>query len=410
MKIAIVSQYYKPENARIPNGIAQSLAERGHEVRVVTGYPNYPEGRLYPGFRQRFVHHEDDGEVRVRRVPIVVSHSQNAIARFANYASFAFSSLAAGRFIRDADVIYVYATQMTAAFAPSIWRRSKGIPFVLHIQDLWPESVTGSSMIRGGLGKRVVETALRPWLSSIYRGSAEIIAIAPTMHQMLMERGVIERKLHVVLNWHDGNVIASPRRGAVLASSLAIVYAGNLGELQDLETVVRAAAKVKDLPGFVLTLVGAGVAMQGLKRLVRELDATNVEFRGRVPHSEMGEIYAASDFQMIPLKDLDIFRGTIPSKFQGSLANGVPVITTVAGDVSDLVRAHGVGLVSAPGDVEELAAVFRSAYALPPEARREMGVRAQSYYESEMSMFRGINRIEEILVRAAGLPEMEETQ
>lgn len=98
-KIVIVSQYYKPEDAKIPNAIAQSLAQRGHDVRVVTGYPDYPEGRLYPGFRQKLVHNEMDGLVRVRRVPLVVSHSQNAIARFVNYASFALSSLIVGHFV-----------------------------------------------------------------------------------------------------------------------------------------------------------------------------------------------------------------------------------------------------------------------------------------------------------------------
>jgi colanic acid biosynthesis glycosyl transferase WcaI len=407
LKVAIITQYYKPENAKIPNSIAQALADRGHEVRVVTGYPNYPEGRIYPGFRQRLVHHETDGKVRVRRVPLVPSHSQNAIARFANYASFAVSSAGAGRFVSGADVVYVYATQMTASFAPSVWRRTHGIPFVLHVQDLWPESVVGSSMVGSGLAKRIIQGCLKPWLSAVYRSSAAVIAIAPTMHRMLSERGVDERKLHTVFNWADES---DAQKGAAESGdsitgerTLSVTYAGNLGELQDLETVVRAAAQVTDLAGFVLTLVGAGVAEPALKALARELEATNVVFRGRVPHEEMSAIYAASDFHMVPLADLDVFRGTIPSKFQESLANGVPVITTVAGDVSDIVLEHRIGLVSAPGDVLGLVSVFRRAFDLPPRERRAMGDRARAYYAAEMSMERGIDEVEQILRHAAGL-------
>ncbi|TFC94711.1 glycosyltransferase WbuB [Cryobacterium sinapicolor] len=407
LKIVIVTQYYKPEHARIPVEIARSLAERGHEVRVVTGYPNYPEGRLYPEYRQRLRHHEWDGAVRVRRVPIVVSHSQNALARFANYVSFAVSSLGASRFVADADVVYVYATQMTASLAPCLWRVTRGIPFVLHIQDLWPESVTGSSMVSGSLAKRLINGSLRPWLGAVYRRSSAVIATAPTMARMLVDRGVESRKVYTVLNWAEERGAQEQRGGpagpAGAGTGLSLVYAGNLGEFQDLDTVIRAGARSTGLEGFTLTIVGSGVAEEGLKRLAQELGASSIVFRGRVPHADMDEIYAASDFQVVPLRDLEIFRGTIPSKFQGSLANGIPVITTVAGDVSAIVRTREIGFASAPGDVDALAASFRSAYALSSASRRLMGERARAYYTAEMSRDAGVERIEEILRSAAQL-------
>ena len=127
-------------------------------------------------------------------------------------------------------------------------------------------------------------------------------------------------------------------------------------------------------------------------------------FLGYVPSGEMGDIYASSDFQMISLADLRIFRGTIPSKFQGSLVNGIPVITTIAGDVSDIVLTQQIGLVSAPGDVDGLAVVFRAAYALSTNERRAMGENARRYYLAEMSMKSGTDRIEEILAGAANVP------
>ena len=404
MRAVIITQYYPPEPVRIPHG----LADRGHGVRVLTAYPNYPDGEIAEGYRQRWNRREDDGKVRVRRLSIFISRSRSPVARVWNYASFSLSPSLAWSFMRDAGVIYAYTTQLTTAFAPDVWRRTKGLPFVLHIQDLWPDPVTGSSMVRGGFLKKSIYAILRPWISAAYRRSAAVIAITLTMHEMLIKRGMGARKLHTVLNGADESVLQRDQAGrtqlGAQTSKLSIVYAGNLGELQDLETVVRAAAQVKDRIDFTLTLVGAGVAEPRLKRLAIELDATNVVFRGYVPFGEMGDIYASSDFQMVSLADLRIFRGTIPSKFQGSLVNGIPVITTVAGDVSDIVLTQQIGLVSIPGDVDGLAVTFCAAYALTTNERRAMGENARNYYLAEMSMKSGIDRIEEILAGVANFP------
>ncbi len=405
MKIAIVSQYYKPEEAKIPNALAQALVERGHNVRVVTGYPNLPEGRLFPGFRQKLVHHEKDGNIEVRRVPLVISHTQNPIGRFANYASFALSSLSAGRFVRDADVIYVYATQMTAAFAPQMWSRAKSIPFVLHIQDLWPESVTQSSIVRGGFIRGAVDAILKPWLSAVYRRSAAVIAIAPTMQRMLIERGVSEQKVHTILNWADEAHISQLERPHDSRSGLTVVYAGNIGHLQDLENVVNAARLVSDLNGFRVLIFGSGLAEEHLKLVAQGL--TNLEFCGRVPTDQMDEVYAKSDFQLVTLRDIPIFRGTIPSKLQGSLAAGIPVITTVVGDVSSLVASADVGLVAKPENSESLAEVFRRAYGMTHAERRQMGDRAKAYYQATMSLSAGVERIEQILQGVARVPRVK---
>lgn len=413
MRIVILTQYYPPEPVRIPSALASGLAERGHSVRVLTGYPNYPDGVLADGFRQRVNWQQDESGVSVRRIPLFISHSGNALGRFANYLSFSLSSWATLPFLRNADVVYVYATQMTAAVAPHFWSRLRRLPFVLHVQDLWPESVTGSSMVRGGIAKRTINGILRPWLSAVYRRSAAVIAIAPTMHSMLADRGVPGAKLHTVLNWADESEALAPRNTvagrATDPPGLSLVYAGNIGELQDLETVIRAVALVTDLPGFTFTVVGSGLAAQRLKDLTVSLGATNIEFRGRVEQSAMAAIYASSDFQMVALADLPIFRGTIPSKLQGSLVNGIPVITTVAGDVTDIVRSNRIGLASIPADVDALATTFRAAYALSIDERQAMGENARNFYASEMSMKNGIDRIEQILLSATGLPSRKST-
>ncbi|TFC70740.1 glycosyltransferase WbuB [Cryobacterium sp. TMS1-20-1] len=402
MKILIVTQYYPPEFAVIQSTLAQQLSERGHEVRVLTGFPSYPHGKLYAGFKQSWHHTESHGRVLIRRVPLIINHSQNSLARIANYLSFALSTLLASGFARNVDVVYVYATQMTAAIAPHFWRRTLRIPFVLHVQDLWPESITDSSLIKSSVLGRVMSAILAPFLSAVYKQSSAVIPIAPTMRDLLADRGVDEKKLHTVYNWaEDSDDLTTATRVIRPTGGVCVTYAGNLGDLQDLETVLEAARLVLDLVGFRLVLVGTGVAERSLRQQAAEKSLTNVEFRGRVPPKEMNLIYAESDFQLVTLKDIPIFRGTIPSKFQGSLARGVAIIATVAGDVTAIVQDEGVGLTAPPENPVALADAFRAAYFMPDKARAELGRRGRALYLRSMSAQAGVDAIETILTEAA---------
>ena len=404
LNVLVISQYFRPESVSIPVTLADELARRGHRVRVITAYPNYPEGRLHSGYRQRWRHEERQGKLRVRRVPIVVSHSRNPLARMANYLSYGLSSIGASRFASGADVAYVYATQMTAALGPQVWSLIRGTPYVLHVQDLWPESITGSGMVGSSTAGRTIAAALRPWLGAAYRRAAAIIAIAPGMAGILAARGARPGTVHTVFNW-TGNEDAALATTHEAAPGLRITFAGNLGEHQSLETVIEAAALVDDLD-LTVSIVGTGTRERSLHALAERVGAFRVRFEGSVPRDEVHAVYAASDFQLVTLADLPIFRSTIPSKLQASLAHGVPVITTVAGDVGAIVETEGIGLASPPADAEQLAATFRRAAAMTNEERIAMGVRARRYYSDQMSYDRGVSQIEKIL-RSVARPREE---
>lgn len=407
MKVAIVTQYYAPEAIRIPDTLARQLRSRGHEVRVITGYPNYPDGVLFPGYVIGANRNELIDGVQVRRVALIVSHSYNPVLRTLNYLTFAWGAAFARGWVRAADIVYVYATQMTPAIGPSIWRPIFRMPYVMHIQDLWPESVTGSTMIRRRFLKRVVDGLLRPWLGYLYRTSSAIVAIAPSMKRMLLERGVPEDKVSTVLNWSATEASVSRRAASVRDDTVTIVYAGNLGDHQALDNVIEAANLVKHIKNLRIVIVGSGVAEERLRALVKSLDAYNVIFKGRVPPEQMGEIHAQSDFELVSLRDLDIFDGTIPSKFQASLFHGIPVITTVRGDVMDLVRANGLGFACEPEDPVGLANAFAEAAQMPADGRAVMGKSAKAFYERSMSVQRGVDQIEKVLVAAARSPRRQ---
>ncbi len=408
MRVVIVSQYYRPERALIPSTLAEGLLARGHEVRVLTSFPNYPFGRIYEGFERKRRHVERLNGVLVRRVPMYLDHSSRPLRRMLNYATFAVSSGLAGRFVRGADVIYIYAPQMTPAVGPLWWRRTRRIPYVVHVQDLWPESITGSSLVSTGSAKRIIDRALNPWLRSVYRNAAFVVAIAPAMARMLIDRGAPSDRVREVMNWADETAVEDGHHPGRETSELTsvpvtctVLYAGNLGDMQDLDTVIEAAARVRHLPGFSLEIVGDGVARHRLESRAQELGADNVTFVGRVEPSALPEFYRRSDFQIIPLKDLPIFRGTIPSKLQASLFSGVPVITTVLGDVENIVSANGLGLTALPENVESIAAAFEQAHRTRADERAAMSQRAHAYYAENLSQERGIDSIESLLREAA---------
>jgi len=399
MKILIVSQYYAPENVAIPSTLARSLAAKGHRVTVLTGYPNYPEGRLFDGYRQRWRSREADGTVDVLRVPLWIDHSQGAVRRTLNYTSFGLSAATASDLGRDADVIYVYATQMTPALAPWVWRVIGGAPYVLHVQDLWPDSITGSSLV-SGRAARLVNAVLAPWLSAVYRRAAAVIGIAPTMVQTLIGRGVDPIRAHLVYNWADEQPFADAAGEPPRQSGTSILYGGNVGDMQDLETAVRAAHQARDA-GVTLTIVGDGVALPRVRAVAEQLGSTNVTFLGRVAPEQMGAYFRSADYALVTLKDLPAFRGTIPSKLQAALSHGKPVVTTVQGDVRALVDELGVGFTADAEDVDALEVAFRRAAALSGRARADMAVRARSAYSGRFSLEAGVAAVEEILQAAA---------
>jgi len=396
MRVLVLSQYYDPEPVPIPAALAQGLTARGHDVRVLTGYPNYPEGRLASGYRQRRRHSEMINGIEVHRARLFISHSRNPLGRIASYLSFALNAAFYRPAFADIDVVYVYATQMTAAIPAHRWKRKWAVPFVLHIQDLWPESVTGSSILGGGVSG-LVGGILGGWLTRMYRSASAVVAIGPRMRSILVERGAPVDHTYDVFNWAqlEDVVQRTPHHGTT------IMYAGNLGAMQDLETVVRAAASVASVDGLRVVIVGAGVEETRLRTLATKLAADNVQFLGRVSPTEMAALYAESDFQLVTLRRLPIFEATVPSKLQASLAAGIPVITTVAGDVAELVLQNGLGFVSEPEDVEALAATFRAAHETSGAERDDVSQRCRSFYTHALSRERGIDAIEKILAGRA---------
>jgi glycosyltransferase involved in cell wall biosynthesis len=407
MKVLLLSQFFDPEPASIPGmPLARFLQSRGHDVEVVTGFPNYPGGRLYPGYRLKLHSQETDHGVRIHRVPLYPSHDRSSLARLANYGSFAVASATIGTVVTSRqDVTYVYHPPATAALAALFWRRIRAAPFVLHVQDLWPESVVSSGMIRPGV-RTLVQSALGAWCNHLYEKAASVAVISPGFKRALVARGVRDEKVHVVYNWAEENLFYPQEPDPALRSALglddvfSVVYAGNIGYYQGLDTAIRAASRLRHHPRFRFVIVGDGGALPELRDLATRLQADNVVFLGRQPYREMGRVSALADVLLISLQDLDFFASTVPGKTQVSFACGRPVIMAVRGDAADLVREAGSGIVVCPGDERAMSRAYETMYLMDEADRRAMGARGAEFYRDKLALSEGAGQIEALLQQA----------
>jgi glycosyltransferase involved in cell wall biosynthesis len=403
VRIAFISQWFDPEggSAAIPGSMVRALEHRGHRVEVVTGYPNYPTGKLQDGYRVRLHDVEQRGRTTVHRVALYPSHDRSAVRRMLNFLSFMISSSTVGAwFARRAQVALVYSTPATVGLAGVVLRTVFRRPFVLYIQDLWPDTLVATGLVPRRY-ERLATRLLTTFCSLVYRRAGRIAVISPGMRCLLAQRGVPEEKVDVIYNWVDENVFR-PVSVRLDPTAFTLMYAGNLGDVQGLDVLVRAVGALTDLPDLRVVLVGDGVARDSLSRLATELYVDDrIAFLGSRPVTEMAEMMATADVQLVSLQDLPLFHATMPSKVQAILACGRPVVISAPGDAAELVRASGAGLIAAPGDVRALAEAIRTAYALRGDELEAMGRAGREFYQRELSASVGAARMEAALEAAA---------
>ena len=404
----MISQWYDPEQgaAIMPGTIARALRERGNDVQVVTGFPNYPAGQLYPGYRVRPYQREELHGVTVHRGPLYVSHDANPKRRATNYLSYAASASAiAVTRLGKIDVTLVHSGPATVAIPAMALRALRRIPYVVHVQDLWPQSVTASGFLAEGQHRRV-EASLHRFCDIVYRHAESIAVTSPGMAELIRARGVEQRKISVIPDWADEDHFRPVRPSSDILSEMGpfrpftVMYAGAMGEVQALEVLIEAAAMLRDHRDIGFLLVGGGVAEPSLRARASDARLDNVRFIGHQPVERMAEVLALGDIQVISLKDLPIFRTTLPSKIQATLAAGRPIIGALAGDAAALIHDSGSGLTTTPGSANELVAAILKTAAMPAEERRAWGDCGRAYYIDHLSRKTGAQALNDLLQSA----------
>ena len=378
------------ERLHIPAWWREPFATKGMTSQSSQASRPTPKGKVFPEYTLRPWLRENLDGMRVLRGAIYPSHDSRARHRAANYLSFAFSGSAlAMSALRDVDVLYVYSSPATAALPAMALKALAGIPYVLHIQDLWPQTVLSSGLIEGESGR--VERGLHRFCDAAYRHAHTVAVTSPGMADLVSDRGVPPSKVTWIPNWADeGSFYPTSPSAATLSAlgplrAFTAMYAGNFGELQSLETVIEAAEHLRDRPDIGFVLVGAGVAESRLRSMVDTLALDNVRFVPPQPFTHMAEVLSAGDTQLVSLRDEPLFASTLPSKLQANLASGRPVVGAVRGDAARVIRDSAAGDAVAPGDAKGLAGAVARLAELSPSDRQALGCKARTYYEASFS-------------------------
>lgn len=402
MKILLLTQWFDPESCFKGLAYARELKRQGHHVSVLTGFPNYPGGKVYPGYRIRLWQREVMDSVPVLRVPLFPSHDRSSLGRIFNYVSFAITAAIGILTLPRPDIVYVYSPPPTTALGAVLLRAVRRVPFVLDVQDMWPDTLGATGMVK----QTSLIAGIRKWLNFVYHRAARITVLSPGFRALLVGRGVVADQVIVIPNWsmESGPAVNQPRT-ADDEDRFDIVYAGNLGPGQAVEVVLGAAEALRErAPHIRFLIAGDGVDAQQLRADAAAQQLNNILFLGRLPSTDMPALFARAAALLVHLRDEPIFAVTIPSKTQAYLQAGKPILMGVRGDAADLVREAGAGIAFEPGNGDALAAAALELNALSEAERSAMGAAGAEYYRRNLSLEVGakafIRVFEQVLAEA----------
>lgn len=376
-KILVICQYYKPEPFRISD-ICEEIVRRGHEVHVVTGYPNYPEGILYDGYgKGKHIDEVIEG-VHVHRC-FTIPRETSSVKRLMNYYSYAASSTA---YVLSRNCVasdgkpfdVVFCNQLSPvmmADAAIAYKKKYKVPVVMYCLDLWPES-----LIAGGITR---ESAIYKYFhfasKRIYRQMDKILISSRMFSDYFRDEfGIKKDRIEYLPQYAECIFDQIPPREE--DGIFNFMFAGNIGAVQSVETVIRAAEMLKDEP-VKFHIVGGGTGLERLQKLGENLK--NVVFYGRKPLREMPEIYAKADAMLVTLAADPVLSLTLPGKVQSYMAVGKPIIGAINGETRIVIEDAQCGFCGKANDAAELAENIKRF--IESEDRATMGQNARKYYE-----------------------------
>lgn len=402
MRLLVVSQYFWPETFII-NDLVRKLAERGHEVVVVTGKPNYPGGDIFDGYTASGVQREQYvGKVEVIRIPLWPRGRGSARNLILNYVSFAFSGLALLPWLlreRKFDAILVFAPSPITQVIPAIllkWLKRSHL--AVWVQDLWPESLAATGFVRNSYLLRAVG-----WM---VRG---IYACCDTL--LLQSRAFIDPVARYAscgkLVYYPNSIALPSEKGMPadvpanlldeLERNFCVVFAGNIGTAQAIETVVDAASRLRHEKDLRIVLVGSGSRLDWVRERKEAIGLDNLILAGRFPMEAMPKIFERTSALLVSLKDEEIFSYTIPSKVQAYLAAGKPIVASLRGEGARVVTEAGAGKACEPENAEALVSSILAIKAMSPAEREEVGAAGRRYFNEHFDMDHQVVRLVEIL-------------
>lgn len=397
MRLLVVTQYFWPENFRI-NDLVTEFTRKGHEVTVLTGWPNYPDGRVFEAYRQDPAHFVSFEGARVVRVPLF-PRGRGGLRLMLNYLSFALSASLLGLWKlrgQSFDAVLVYEpSPITVGIPGAVMRAVKRAPMALWVLDLWPETLKAVGVVKSDLLLRLVGKLV----AFIYRRCDLILAQSRSFIPQIRRYAGEGRRIEYFPNWAEsvfgGGVVDPAPEVAPLKDGFSVMFAGNIGEAQDFPAILAAAQALRDHSGIRWLIVGDGRMSPWVAQEIAARDLGGcVQLLGRYPVERMPSFFRHADALLVSLKNEPIFALTIPGKLQSYLAAGAPVIAMLDGEGAELLAGAGAGLACAAGDHAGLAQAVLRLADMQASQRQAMGQRGQALYAREFERQVLLDRVE----------------
>lgn len=329
----------------------------GARVTVITCAPNFPKGKVYPGYRNRLVSRETMEGIEVVRVWSYMTANEGFFRRSLDYASFMVSATLASLSVRDVDIVVATSPQFFSACAGRMVSMLKRRPFVFELRDMWPESIRAVGAVKDGPLIRMLERLEE----HLYAKADAIVSVTHAFRDKLIARGVAADKIHVVTNGADLSRFSRRPKDQALATALGVDgkfvagYVGTHGMAHALETVLEAADRLRERTDIAFLLLGDGAQKTSLKAKAQHMGLTSVLFLDSVPKEDVPRYWSLLDVSVIHLRRTELFTTVIPSKLFECMAMGIPVLHGVAGESAHIVGKEGCGMVFEPENAAELA-------------------------------------------------------
>lgn len=409
MHILYVSHLYQPEPGALPERVsrmAKHWTRMGHQVTVLTDFPNHPDGKVYPEYKRRFLRFsftERDGEIRVVRAAHFVRPNKGNLNRLLSYSSFTLSAAIRAIPIRNVDVVIGTVPQPLHALSAWFKARLSRTPFVLEIRDLWPESVAGTGQSsENSISYRLLSRVAR----FLYSHADAHVAVTDAIRDWTVEHyGVDKTNSTVIPAGVDADFFQAARsnKSTTSSSSFVVTYVGTLGDAHGIEVVLEAARQIENShPHISFSIVGAGADHDRLQAIVYEQQISNVTFTGRVPRDDVPGILANADLCLAVLRDSPVFRTAVPTKLYEYMAAGKPSVTNVAGEAAKLIERSGSGLVVPSADAKALASAIVELHDDPVRCKA-FGAAGRAFVEAEARWESRAEAYENVLRRAIEL-------
>lgn len=409
MRILFLSENFPPET----NAAATRVFERacywvrwGHEVTVLTQAPNFPVGRLFPGYRNRWYQTEIVDGIRVVRVKTYIAPNEGTLRRTADFVSYMIMAVAAGVFQRRPDVVIATSPQFFAAVGGWFLAALRRVPFIFELGDLWPASIKAV----GAMRNHALLTALEKVELFLYRRSAAVIALTQAFREDLTARGIDPAKIAVVINGVDLPRFSPRARDAELEAQLGLTgkfvvgYVGTLGMAHGLQNVLDAAQRLVGDERVRFMFVGPGADREALIATARARGLSNVLFVAPQPKEQMPRYWSVCSAALVHLKNDPVFAGVIPSKIFEAMGMGLPIVMAApAGEASRIVVEAGAGVCVAAEQPEALAdAIVRLADAPQVLRRLALSSHAASVRYSRERQAERVIKVADHVVSGAG--------